>query len=52
MREAWDTQRDWIEQTNPRVAFEVAIRYLAGMSVTARSGGREQRRAPRGQEQE
>ena len=35
MREAWDTQRDWIEQTNPRLAFEVAIRYLAGMSVTA-----------------
>ena len=34
MREAWDTQRDWIEQTNPRVAFEVAIRYLNGMSVT------------------
>ena len=34
MREAWDTQRDWIEQTNPRLAFEVAIRYLAGMSVT------------------
>ena len=35
MREAWDTQRGWIEQTNPRLAFEVAIRYLAGMSVTA-----------------
>lgn len=34
MREAWDTQRDWIEQTNPRVAFEVAIRYLNGMSVS------------------
>ena len=34
MREAWDTQRDWIEETNPRVAFEVAIRYLNGMSVT------------------
>ncbi|MCY4530413.1 MAG: amidase family protein [Chloroflexi bacterium] len=34
MRMAWDTQRDWIEQTNPRVAFEVAIRYLNGMSVT------------------
>ena len=34
MREAWATQRDWIEQTNPRVAFEVAIRYLNGMSVT------------------
>ena len=34
MREAWDTQRDWIERTNPRVAFEVAIRYLNGMSVT------------------
>ena len=34
MREAWDTQRDWIEQTNPRLAFEVAIRYLDGMSVT------------------
>ena len=34
MREGWDTQRDWIEQTNPRVAFEVAIRYLNGMSVT------------------
>ncbi len=34
MREAWDTLRDWIEQTNPRVAFEVAIRYLNGMSVT------------------
>ena len=35
MREAWDTQRGWIEQTNPRLAFDVAIRYLAGMSVTA-----------------
>lgn len=34
MREAWDTQRDWIERTNPRVAFEVAIRYLNGMSVS------------------
>ena len=34
MREAWDTQRDWIEQTNPRLAFEVAIRYQHGMSVT------------------
>ena len=34
MREAWETQRDWIEETNPRVAFEVAIRYLNGMSVT------------------
>jgi amidase len=34
MREAWDTQRVWIERTNPRVAFEVAIRYLNGMSVT------------------
>ena len=34
MREAWDTQRDWIEETNPRVAFEVALRYLNGMSVT------------------
>ena len=34
MREAWDTQRTWIEETNPRVAFEVAIRYLNGMSVT------------------
>ena len=34
MREAWDTQRAWIEETNPRVAFEVAIRYLNGMSVT------------------
>ncbi len=33
MRGAWDTQRDWIERTNPRVAFEVAIRYLNGMSV-------------------
>ena len=34
MREAWDTQRAWIEENNPRVAFEVAIRYLNGMSVT------------------
>ena len=34
MRKAWDTQRTWIEETNPRVAFEVAIRYLNGMSVT------------------
>ena len=34
MREAWDTQRTWIEENNPRVAFEVAIRYLNGMSVT------------------
>ena len=34
MREAWDTQRGWIEENNPRVAFEVAIRYLNGMSVT------------------
>ena len=34
MREAWDTQKKWIEETNPRVAFEVAIRYLNGMSVT------------------
>ena len=34
MREAWDTQKTWIEETNPRVAFEVAIRYLNGMSVT------------------
>lgn len=34
MREAWDTQRVWIEENNPRVAFEVAIRYLNGMSVT------------------
>ncbi len=34
MREAWDTQRNWIEQVNPRLAFEVAIRYLNGMSVT------------------
>ena len=34
MREAWDTQKAWIEETNPRVAFEVAIRYLNGMSVT------------------
>ena len=34
MREAWDTQKAWIEENNPRVAFEVAIRYLNGMSVT------------------
>lgn len=34
MREAWDTQRAWIEENNPLVAFEVAIRYLNGMSVT------------------
>ena len=41
MREAWDTQRDWIEQTNPRLAFEVAIRYLA------RNVGNSQIRWPR-----
>ena len=32
--EAWNTMGEWISTTNPRVGFEVAIRFLQGMSVT------------------
>ena len=32
--EAWNTMGEWISATNPRVGFEVAIRFLQGMSVT------------------
>lgn len=33
-REAWETVRDWIEQTNPRFSFEVVERYVTARSIT------------------
>lgn len=33
-REAWETVREWIEQTNPRFSFEVAERYVTARSIT------------------
>jgi amidase len=32
-REAWATFADWIEQTNPRLSFEVAAAFVRGASV-------------------
>jgi amidase len=32
-REAWVTFSDWIDQTNPRLSFEVAAAFLRGMEV-------------------
>ena len=33
-REAWETSRDWLDQVNPRLSFEVAQRYVAAGAVT------------------
>ena len=33
-REAWETARDWLDQVNPRLSFEVAQRYVAAGAVT------------------
>ncbi|PKB79453.1 MAG: hypothetical protein BZY88_13485 [SAR202 cluster bacterium Io17-Chloro-G9] len=33
-REAWETARDWLDQVNPRLSFEVAQRYLTAAAVT------------------
>ena len=31
---AWETARDWLDQVNPRLSFEVAQRYVAAGAVT------------------
>ena len=33
-REAWETARDWLDQVNPRLSFEVAQRYMVAAAVT------------------
>ena len=33
-REAWETARVWIDRVNPRLAFSVAERYMAGSQFT------------------
>ena len=33
-REAWETARDWLDQVNPRLSFEVAQRYVSAAAVT------------------
>jgi amidase len=33
-REAWETVQDWIDQVNPRLSFEVTMRYLFGRDVS------------------
>ena len=34
-REAWGTFADWIEQTNPRLSFEVAAAFVRGAGIDA-----------------
>ena len=33
-REAWESARDWLDQVNPRLSFEVAQRYMLAGAVT------------------
>ncbi|MFQ6028682.1 MAG: amidase [Dehalococcoidia bacterium] len=33
-REAWDSVKDWIDQTNPRFSFEVGERYTLAKAIT------------------
>jgi amidase len=33
-REAWEMAHDWIDQVNPRLSFEVTMRYLFGRDVS------------------
>ena len=33
-REAWETARDWLDRTNPRLSFEVGDRYGGSRAIT------------------